>query len=278
MAGIEASDIDWLNELVSRVAASEIMPRFRNLNASDISEKESATDLVTVADVSAEREISAELSRRYPAALVIGEESCSADPSLLEGLADATLAFVIDPVDGTFNFARGVPLFGTMLAVVENGKTVAGIIHDPVGNDTLLAQRGGGAYIRAPGRADAKIAVAHPVATAEMVGSVSWHFLPEPLRSTVSRNTALFKTGFGFRCAAHEYRLAATGGSHFVVYNKLMPWDHLPGVLIQAEAGGYSARFDGSDYDCSKLVGGLVAAPDEDSWRRISRALFAGEI
>ncbi len=273
---IDAVDLEWLNELLGRVAASEIMSCFRNLEDGDVSEKESATDLVTIADVSAEREITSALKAKFPHALVVGEESFAADPSILQGLAEAPLAFVVDPVDGTFNFARGVPLFGTMLAVVEEGVTTAGIIHDPVGGDSIVAMLGAGAFISAPGRNDRPIKVAEPVATREMVGSVSWHFMPEPLRSTVAGNMALFRTALGFRCAAHEYRLVATGGIHYTLYNKLMPWDHLPGELIHREAGGYSARFDGSAYNCSTLSGGIITAPDEDSWRRVRAALFDG--
>ena len=124
---IDAVDLDRLNNLAIETAAAEIMPRFRNLGDDEVDAKESATDLVTVADVSAERKIAAELNRRYPEALVIGEESCDAEPTLLDGLPEASLAFVIDPVDGTFNFAHGVPLFGTMLSVVRNGETIAGL-------------------------------------------------------------------------------------------------------------------------------------------------------
>ena len=141
-----------------------------------------------------------------------------------------------------------------------------------------MATAGGGASIRAPGKPDRKTAVAAPIATPELVGTVSWHFLPEPLRSTVAGNMALFGTGMGFRCAAHEYRLAAPGGAHFVLYHKLMPWDHLPGALIHAEAGGYSARFDGSEYNCSTLEDGIIAAPEEESWQRVRSALFEGRM
>ncbi|MEX0345859.1 MAG: inositol monophosphatase family protein [Rhizobiaceae bacterium] len=275
---IDAKEIEWLNDLVTQVAAAEIMPRFRNLDAGDVSEKESATDLVTIADETAEREIAKALTARFPDALVVGEEAHAADSSILDGLASAPLAFTIDPVDGTFNFARGVPLFGTMLAVVQNGETVAGIIHDPVGGDSLLAVKGQGSVVRSPGKSDSQQKVATPVETAELVGTVSWNFVPEPTRSTIAGNLVLMNTGLSFRCAAHEYRLAATGGLHYVLYNKLMPWDHLAGVLIHAEAGGHTARFDGSPYNCSTLEGGLIAAPDEESWHRIKSALFDGKI
>ena len=129
--------VDWLAALLAEAATTEIMPRWRRLSATDIRQKTSATDLVTEADVNAERLITARLKERFPDALVVGEEAHSADPSVLNGLGEADLAFVIDPVDGTFNFAAGMPLFGVMLAVVVKGETVAGIIHDPLGKDFL---------------------------------------------------------------------------------------------------------------------------------------------
>jgi fructose-1,6-bisphosphatase/inositol monophosphatase family enzyme len=78
----------------------------------------------------------------------------------------------------------------------------------------------------------------------------------------------------GFRCAAHEYRLAAGGHAHVLLYNRLMPWDHLPGWLIHREAGGYAARFDGSAYLPTQRDGGLICAPDRDSWDALRHALL----
>ena len=268
-------NVDWLTALLAEAATVEIMPRWRRLSAEDIRQKTSATDLVTEADINAERFITARLRERFPDALVVGEEAHAADASVLDGLGDADLAFVIDPVDGTLNFASGMPLFGVMLAVVVKGETVAGIIHDPVGKDFIMAVRGGGAHIRhGDGRLEpCRVAPALPVGA--MNGAVSWHYTKEPERSMLARNQAKFNAHFNFRCAAHEYRLLATGNGHFVVYMKLMPWDHLPGVLIHAEAGGYSARLDGSAYLPSHVGGGLLAAPDKESWQEIRRALWA---
>lgn len=139
---ISDQDIVFLGDCVRETARAEIMPRFRNLGAADVSEKTSAIDLVTQADLLAEHRITAALRERFPAALVVGEEAYDADRSVVPALADAELAFVIDPVDGTFNFAAGLPVFGTMLAVTVRGETVAGIIHDPVLGDTVTAIRG----------------------------------------------------------------------------------------------------------------------------------------
>jgi len=268
-------DIDWVADLLARAANAEIMPRFRSLSAADIRQKTSAADLVTEADERAERFITAELKQRFPAALVVGEEAHEQDPSLLDGLAGADLAFVIDPVDGTFNFASGVPLFGVMLAVVVKGETVAGLIYDPVGKDWLIGARGAGSHIATADGARARVKVAAPVPVSQMTGGVSWHYVPEPLRSRLAKNQTKCLSQFNYRCAAHEYRLLASGFGHFVVYNKLMPWDHLPGVLIHQEAGGYSARFDGSPYRPGQVDGGVIAAPDRESWQAVRDALWA---
>ena len=267
--------IDWLAELLADAARAEIMPRFRRLGHSDIRQKTSAADLVTEADVNAERLITARLRERYPSAMVVGEEACSDNPALLDGLGDADLAFVIDPVDGTFNFASGVPLFGVMLAVVVKGETVAGIIHDPVGKDWLIGAKGAGSHIRHAHGSLETVHVTAPAPIAQMTGSVSWQYMPEPERSRLARNQTKILSQFAYRCAAHEYRLLASGHAHFVVYNKLMPWDHLAGVLIHAEAGGHAARFDGSAYLPSHLDGGLLVAPNRESWQELRRALWA---
>lgn len=271
----EDRDIDWLCGILAEAAATEIMPRFRRLGAGDIRQKSSAADLVTEADEAAERRITARLLERHADALVVGEEACEADPALLHRLGGADFAFVIDPVDGTFNFASGVPLFGVMLAVVQGGETVAGIIHDPMGKDFLIGVRGAGSHILIGEGEVAPVRVAMPVPVSQMTGAVSWQFLPEPERSRMARNQARFLSHIGYRCAAHEYRVIASGHAHFAVYNKLMPWDHLAGVLIHQEAGGHAARLDGSPYLPGHLAGGLMIAPDEASWEELRRTLWA---
>jgi len=270
----DEGQIDWLADLLAEAAQQEIMPRFRKLDADDIRQKTSPADLVTEADVNAERFITAKLKERYPDAMILGEEACSDNPALLDGLGDADFAFTIDPVDGTFNFASGVPLFGVMLAVVSKGETVAGIIHDPVGNDWIMATKGSGSYIRHANGSTRKVRVAGPAAINQMTGTISWQYTAEPLRSRLARNHTKFLSQIGYRCAAHDYRILATGGAHFAVYNKLMPWDHLPGALIHQEAGGYLARWDGSDYHPSHTGGGILAAPSKESWQAIQAALW----
>jgi fructose-1,6-bisphosphatase/inositol monophosphatase family enzyme len=210
-----------------------------------------------------------------PGAVVVGEEAHSEDESVLDGLEGAELAFVIDPVDGTFNFAAGLPLFGVMLAVVVNGETVAGMIYDPVGVDMLMAVKGGGAVIRHAERATLRCQVAPAAPIPEMTGSVSWQYADPADKVKLARNLAKFKAPFGYRCAAHEYRLLATGFGHFDLFMKVMPWDHLPGTLILQEAGGHVALTDGTPYRPGHVGGGLLCAPDKASWEEIRATLWS---
>lgn len=273
---ISAAQAAEVAALLRHAARSEILPRFRRLTQGAVRTKSGPLDLVTDADEAAERVIEAGLARLFPGCAVIGEEAAEADPRVLDRLAGAELAFVVDPVDGTANFASGTPLFGSMAAAVVRGEVVAGWIHDPLGDDTAMALRGEGAWIAdAEGRHIADLRVAAPVPVERMVASISWSYLKEPLRARVASRLPRFAAVVGFRCSAHEYRLTAGGHAHVQLYNRLMPWDHLPGWLIHREAGGYAARFDGSPYSPLHRDGGLICAPDRASWEAVQEALLA---
>nr|WP_314072006.1 inositol monophosphatase [uncultured Roseococcus sp.] len=258
-------------------AQAEILPRFRRLSAGDIRTKAGPLDLVTEADEAAERRIVAALAARFPQAMILGEEAAAADPTLLDRMAEAELCFIIDPVDGTANFAAGVPLFGVMVAAVRNGETIAGWIHDPMGDDTVIGLRGEGAWVQASDGARHDCRVAPPKPPSEMVGAISWGYMPPERKARVLPRLARLAGTLNFRCAAHEYRLVATGGAHLLVYNRLMPWDHAAGVLIHAEAGGYSAQFDGAAYSPRRHSGGLVCAPDAASHAEAMATLFGDD-
>jgi fructose-1,6-bisphosphatase/inositol monophosphatase family enzyme len=251
-----------------------VLPRFRRLGADEVHAKTGPLDLVTVADQAAERAIAAALLSAFPTAQVIGEEGTAADPTLLDGLAEAELAFVVDPIDGTANFAAGLPLFATMAAAIVHGEVVASAIYDPMGDDTALALRGEGAWTEAPdGRhQDLRVATAAPVGS--MTGVASWRFLSPNRRATLCANLPRLAACWELRCAGHEYRLAASGNCHFLLFNRLLPWDHAPGWLLHREAGGYSAHFDGSDYEPAEPAGGLLCTPDAASWQALRTALL----
>ncbi len=274
MTGLTLRDTVAVADLLRAVARAEIIPRFRRLRDGDIHAKSGPLDLVTAADEAAERAITAGLTHMFPGCVVVGEEATAADPDLPSRLAGADLAFVVDPIDGTANYAAGLPLFATMAAAVMRGEVVAAVIHDPLGDDHAIALRGEGAWIEAPDghRQDLRVAAGVPVE--RMTGAASWRFLPDGQRARVAANLTRVASAFDFRCAAHEYRTLAAGHCHFLLFNRLMPWDHAPGWLLHREAGGFAARFDGSPYRPTQSTGGLICTPDEASFLALRAALF----
>lgn len=267
-------DITRLANILRDAAKAEVLPRFRRLDPATVRQKSEAIDLVTEADEAAERWIKAAVTAVWPEVLFVGEESVAADPSLLDQLDEADFAIVVDPVDGTANFAAGLPLYATMASVVSRGETIAGIIYDPMGDDWVLAEKGGGAWQRRPDGSAWKLQVATSPSLEQMVGHVSITFLPAESKPKVLANLAKVRVAANYRVAGHDYRTFAAGHSHFVAFNKLMPWDHLGGALICQEAGGYVARFDGSRYLPSHREGGLIVATDKDSWNLLHREVF----
>jgi len=276
MSPFSPTDLADLLAILEAAADAEILPRFGRLDAAEVSTKSGPMDLVTVADRAAEAFIAARVADRFPHAVFVGEEQVAADPASLDRLRDADLAVVVDPIDGTFNFASGLPLFGVMAAVVAGGETVAGIILDPIAGTRLTAIAGAGAFLgHRDGRPAHPVRVAAPVPLAEMHGCLSWSYLPEGPRERVAARMPRLAAGYCYRCAAHEYRLAATGACHLLLFGKLMPWDHLAGCLIHREAGGFSAKLDGSPYRPTDTGGGLLLAPDAASWHAAHAALLA---
>ena len=263
-------------QLVRAVARSEIMPRFRNLSAGDVATKSGPLDLVTVADEQAEQRLGAGLLQMFPGATVVGEEAATRDPALLGRVGADPLCFVVDPVDGTANFAAGLPLFGVIVAVVEHGRTTGSVIHDPVGDETAVALSRHGAWMERADGACQTLQVSVPGPAGSMAGSVSWRYLPEPRRSQFCARLPRVAAAWDYRCAAHQYRMLAAGSCDYAVYHRLLPWDHAAGVLLHREAGGYSARLDGSDYKPGETNGGLICAPDQTSWSAL-RSAFYGE-
>jgi fructose-1,6-bisphosphatase/inositol monophosphatase family enzyme len=261
-------DIDRLAAILSEAADSEIMSRFRCLEQRDVRTKTSVVDLVTEADEAAERFITAECAKLWPEALIVGEESTAANPVLLPSLAQADLAIVVDPIDGTANFAAGLPLFAVMAAVVSGGETVAGLIYDPLGRDILRAEKGAGAFL-AHGGKYIRACVAQRVPLGEMIGTGSPDCFSKEQRREVLSRIAEVRVFANYCCAGHEYWMLATGHSHFAFHGELMPWDHLAGSLIVAEAGGYVRRINGTPYRPEHVEGGLIISTDAVSWQAV---------
>jgi len=252
-------DPQSVTALIRQAAETEILPRYQRLGKADIREK-SPGQLVTDADVEAERMLTRTLTALLPAA-VVGEESVAVDSGPLSALERPGPVWVIDPVDGTANFAAGKPRFGVIVALVVDGRTVMGWIHDPIPNRTIFAAAGGGAWLGGD-----RLLVPSDLPLAAMRGAA------RRSRTLADRVAHVARLG----SAAHDYLDLAQGRLHFAHFRQLMPWDHAAGVLIHAEAGGFGALIDGSPYRPRAQSGGaLLLAPERGSWDEL-RVLVEG--
>ena len=134
-----------VHAIMREAAERAILPRYQSLTAHQIDAK-AADDVVTIADHEAEAILSEQLARLLPEATIVGEEAAHADPAVLDRLGDA-LCWIVDPLDGTNNFAKGKQPFGILVALAEAGETVAGWIYDPLSGRFCHARRGKGAWI-----------------------------------------------------------------------------------------------------------------------------------
>jgi fructose-1,6-bisphosphatase/inositol monophosphatase family enzyme len=268
-----AKDHGRLADILAEAARREVMPRFRRLASGDVRAKSAPDDLVTEADEAAERFIAAAVETAFPGAVMVGEEGATRDPSLLARLAGADLAVIVDPIDGTLNYASDLPLFAVMAAVVVRGEIVASVIHDPVVEDSAMALRGEGAFLRLADGTTRDLRVCAGAAPAAMTAMMSWRYFPQPQRDAVPACFPAFANVASLRCCAHEYRLAAAGKVHVLLYGRLNPWDHAPGVLLHTEAGGHARLLDGSEYRVDRPATGLLCAPDAESWQAAREVL-----
>lgn len=267
--------LDELMGIMREAAAGEILPRFRSVTSDSIRAKTAADDIVTDADIASERMISERLKALLPGITIIGEEAVSEDASILAKLADAELAAVIDPVDGTWHFAHGTPMFGSILAIVSGGKTIAGIIHYPVLGDFLVARPGQGAWHVSADGSRTRLSVAAPSPVNEMHGFIPLHMFEPGRRAELAPRVLKFLRVTTWRCSAWEYRMLATGAMSFCLNDSLKPWDHAAGVLIHSEAGGYAATMAGEVYQPTMTEGHLLAAVSDESWRLVRDALIS---
>jgi fructose-1,6-bisphosphatase/inositol monophosphatase family enzyme len=231
-----------------------IMPRYQQLAAADIVDK-AADDVVTVADTEAEAILFEGLAKIRPEATLVGEEAAHADPALLDRLGD-DLCWIVDPLDGTNNFAKGKPPFGVMVALSEGGETVAGWIYDPITGRFCHAVRGGGAFMMG----ERVTAMVQP--RPRPVAAISLVFMDPARREAVKQAVLPHYDVVDIpRCAAEQYPRLAFGINDVSIFERTLAWDHAAGVLFLNEAGGKAARPDGRAYRVDEAhLPGLIGA------------------
>jgi fructose-1,6-bisphosphatase/inositol monophosphatase family enzyme len=226
--------------LMRDVTARVIMPRFRNLPAGEVVDK-GGNDPVTIADREAEAMLFEGLAKLAPGLGLVGEEAVHADPAVAALLGGP--CWIVDPVDGTRNFAAGEGPFGIIVAQAEGGVPVSGWIFDCQSERFCAAHLGGGAFV------DGERITARTTGEEPPVAAISLLFANQAERAAL-----LEHIGPHYRladipyCAAEQYPRLALGVNDVSLFNRTLAWDHAAGTLWLNEAGGHAARFDGSPY------------------------------
>ncbi|MBX7483572.1 inositol monophosphatase [Qipengyuania sp. 6D47A] len=244
---------------MKRVTEQAILPRYRNLSGNEIIEK-AEDDLVTIADRQAEIRLAEGLARIDDSLAIVGEEAAHADKSVLDDLSGD--CWIIDPIDGTHNFAHGNAPFGILLALASGGYTQSGWIYDCVSGRFCSAHRGGGAFVDGQQTASRTTGETPPVAAISVI------FLDPQRRKQVTEHIAPFyRTVETPRCAAEQYPRLVLGQNDVSFFERTLAWDHAAGALWLNEAGGKAARPDGSPYRVDEVGRtGLLGAASPTLW------------
>ncbi len=252
-----------ISAILSECADLYVLPRYKALGQEDVFEKTSAHDLVTKADIDVEAHLKRVLPDMLPGSIVIGEEGVSNGEQSLDALRDSDQKmWIVDPVDGTYNFVHNNREFGIMLALIIGGETAGAWIYDVLGAVCAIAEKGSGVFLGGE-----RQYVSNSLYDASALsGHVNPKYFHEAQQEHVKTVQKEFKKCFSFGCSAHEYLNIIQGNTQFSVYSKLMPWDHLPGALMVQEAGGYVAKWDGQPYQVKDLDAGLISANSKDTW------------
>jgi fructose-1,6-bisphosphatase/inositol monophosphatase family enzyme len=262
-----------VSALLREAAQTTLMPVF-GLPAAAPTQK-APGEWVTVADRACEELLTPALAHLLPGSTVVGEEAAHGDPRLLDRVGDGWV-WLVDPLDGTANFAAGRRPFAMMVALLHNGSTVAGWIHDPVTGEMFTAERGGGAW-----RDGHQIRPAHSShGGGRRSGAVSRRFLPAELGAAVDAGVAGFAdVTDAISCAGAAYPRVVLGDWDFVLFWRTLPWDHAAGCLFAEEAGGAARRFDSRPYRPGEhREPGLLVARNRGLWDETAARLLPGAI
>lgn len=221
--------------LIRQAALDEILPRFGNV------ERRLKTDgsWVTEADHAMQERVRQALAARFPAIPFLGEEMGEDEQLRLMRHADTGL-WVLDPLDGTSNFAAGVPIFAPSLALIRGGRVVLGVVFDVMRDECFSAAQGEGAWLNgerlAPPTTD--------VPLGKTLACIDFKRLPVELASRLALQPP-YGSQRSIGSVALDWCWVAAGRFHVYLHGKQGLWDYAAGHLILEEAGGYSCTLEG---------------------------------
>lgn len=233
----EADLLPLVCDAVRAVARSEIMPRYLKV----AHQRKADGSLFTEADLAAQTALVARLQAIEPLP-VVGEEM-TREHQAEQWLAGADGLWCVDPIDGTSNFVNGVPYFAVSVALMRQGRSVLGVVYDPVADEMFYAARGHGACLNG---------VALPISTRVVrlsgsMANIDLKRVPARLgRALVERPPYASHRSFG--ASTLEWCYVAAGRIQVYLHGGQKLWDYAAGYLILEEAGGHLAGLEADDF------------------------------
>ena len=251
-------NIKQLKDIITSASKDIILPKF---NAIERSYKSDGS-VVTEADLLMQSRIESELKQVYPDIDLLGEEMTSSQQQAL--LSTGKPLWCLDPIDGTSNFAAGVPYFSVSLALIENGEVVLGLVYDPIREECFAAQQGQGAVLNG-----------HPLTTKALDLSLNQcialidfkRLTPELATRLITNRPYASQRSLG--SIALELCWIAAGRGHIYLHAKQQLWDYAAAKLILSEAGAYACTLEGEPLSIDKLTPqSTLAALDGDVFKQ----------
>lgn len=253
-------DLKTLEDIIYRVVNKEILPRFNQVGY----EVKEDGSLLTEADLSADEQIHKALADLYPEIDFLSEEmQVSEQEALLETSENL---WCLDPLDGTSNFAAGIPLFATSLALFVKGEVKIGITYDPIRDEMFSAVKGQGAWLNG----EPLVCHASGFALNKTIAIVDFKRLTPDLTQRLLNN-APYKSQRNLGSCVLEWAWMAANRGHLYLHGGMKLWDLAAGTLILKEAGGYSCTLEGEEvFKPSMQVRSVLISPDKvlfDAWK-----------
>ncbi len=247
-----------LEQIIRAAAQQELLPRFKQVTHS----LKSDGSIVTEADLAMQQQMIKVLEQHWPQIPLLGEEMSAAEQQQLFDNNEEGL-WLLDPLDGTSNYAAGIPYFCVSLALMKQGEVVLAIIHDPLRDETFTAEKGKGAWLNGE-------PLSAPRSTRPLKQGIALIDLkrlsPELAAKVASQPPYSSQRNLG--SGALDWCYVATGRVDVYLHGGQKLWDYAAGQLILAEAGGYASTLEGEGVLVNKLKQrSVVAAADEGNYR-----------
>ncbi len=228
-------DLNKLAKLITTIAKQQLLPHFKHCQTSY---KEDGS-FVTEADISMQKQVQKELKKNWPEYDFFAEEMSHNEMEAFFA-KNSDGFWCLDPIDGTSNFASGLPFFSISLALIKQGEIVLGIVYDPIRNECFSALKGKGAWLNGE-----KLSIsAHQPGLKKAIALVDIKRLKPDLRQRLVLEPP-YHSQRSFGSVALDWCWLASERVHIYVHGKMMLWDYAAGLLIAQEAGCLSLGLDG---------------------------------